>query len=130
MKTCQLRRLPFVAIAIATVLSVSGGSSSAATSTLDKIKTVVVIYAENRSFDNLYGLFPGANGISNTTPASYQQLDRDGKTVLMGDDGTNTVLFMFNADKEKDLSVGILYVAEWTQTSATAGGAERAEWIR
>jgi acid phosphatase len=53
-----------------------------ASSTLDKIKTVVVIYAENRSFDNLYGLFPGANGISNATPASYQQLDRDGKTVL------------------------------------------------
>ena len=55
---------------------------SSATNTLDKIKTVVVIYAENRSFDNLYGLFPGANGISNATPASYQQLDRDGKTVL------------------------------------------------
>jgi acid phosphatase len=53
-----------------------------ASSTLDKIKTVVVIYAENRSFDNLYGLFPGANGIGNAAPASYQQLDRDGKTVL------------------------------------------------
>jgi acid phosphatase len=53
-----------------------------ASSTLDKIKTVVVIYAENRSFDNLYGLFPNANGISNAAPASYQQLDRDGKTVL------------------------------------------------
>lgn len=53
-----------------------------ASGTLDKIKTVVVIYAENRSFDNLYGLFPGANGIGNATPASYQQLDRDGKTVL------------------------------------------------
>ena len=49
---------------------------------LDKIKTVVVIYAENRSFDNLYGMFPGANGISKATPASYMQLDRDGKTVL------------------------------------------------
>lgn len=30
---------------------------------LHQIKTVVVIYAENRSFDNLYGLFPGADGI-------------------------------------------------------------------
>jgi phospholipase C len=30
---------------------------------LDAIDTVVVIYAENRAFDNLYGLFPGANGI-------------------------------------------------------------------
>jgi len=37
-----------------------------------------VIYAENRSFDNLYGLFPGANGIANATPAQYTQVDRDG----------------------------------------------------
>ena len=29
---------------------------------LERIETVVVIYAENRGFDNLYGLFPGANG--------------------------------------------------------------------
>ena len=47
-----------------------------------KIKTVVVIYAENRSFDNLYGLFPGANGISNATATNKTQLDRDGKTPL------------------------------------------------
>jgi len=71
----------------AAVAAAKGGDDvkkllSSATNTLDKIKTVVVIYAENRSFDNLYGLFPGANGISNATPASYQQLDRDGKTVL------------------------------------------------
>ena len=31
---------------------------------LDAIQTVVVIYAENRSFDNLYGSFPGARGIA------------------------------------------------------------------
>ena len=36
---------------------------------LDRIEHIVVIYAENRSFDNLYGLFPGANGIANATPA-------------------------------------------------------------
>jgi len=34
---------------------------------LDTIETVVVIYAENRSFDNLYGSFPGANGLQNDT---------------------------------------------------------------
>jgi phospholipase C len=45
---------------------------------LDRIEHVVVIYAENRSFDNLYGLFPGANGVSNATPAQYTQVDRDG----------------------------------------------------
>lgn len=55
-----------------------------AASTLNKIKTIVVIYAENRSFDNLYGLFPGANGIGNalTHPQNYLQRDRDGATAL------------------------------------------------
>ncbi len=45
---------------------------------LDRIEHIIVIYAENRSFDNLYGLFPGANGIANATPAQYTQVDRDG----------------------------------------------------
>ena len=38
---------------------------------LDSIETVVVLYAENRSFDNLYGRFPGANGLSQLAPADY-----------------------------------------------------------
>jgi phospholipase C len=46
---------------------------------LARIEHIVVIYAENRSFDNLYGLFPGANGIANATPAQYTQVDNDGK---------------------------------------------------
>ena len=42
---------------------------------LDSVTNVVVIFAENRGFDNIYGTFPGANGI----PASpIPQLDRDG----------------------------------------------------
>jgi phospholipase C len=40
-----------------------------------------VIYAENRSFDHLYGLFPGANGLANATPDQYIQVDRDGKPL-------------------------------------------------
>lgn len=54
----------------------------------------------------------------------------DNKTVLMGDDGTDTGLFLFIADKEKDLSSGSLYVAKWTQTAATAGGAASLSWIK
>jgi acid phosphatase len=55
-------------------------------SALDAIKTVVVIYAENRSFDNLYGLFPGANGIPGVNPDSDTQVaepqkDFDGSTL-------------------------------------------------
>ena len=43
------------------------------------IKTVVVIYLENRSFNNLFADFPGtAWPLSQVTPAQAQQLDRDG----------------------------------------------------
>jgi acid phosphatase len=45
------------------------------------IQNVVVIYAENRSFDNLYSDFPGTD--SPLAQATYApQVDRDGKTVL------------------------------------------------
>src|SRR5271169_1540504 len=47
------------------------------------INTVVVIYAENRSFDSLFGTFPGANGLSHAKRSEYTQLDRDG-SVLSG----------------------------------------------
>ncbi len=45
---------------------------------LDAIKTIVVIYAENRAFDNLYGLYPGANGLQNLSSAQATQVDRAG----------------------------------------------------
>jgi len=45
---------------------------------LASIEHIIVIYAENRSFDNLYGLFPGANGIDSATPQQYTQVDYDG----------------------------------------------------
>ena len=48
---------------------------------LNKIKNVVVIYAENRSFDNLYGTFPGAEGVKDLKPEQFTQLDRDGKPL-------------------------------------------------
>jgi acid phosphatase len=48
---------------------------------IDSIETIVVLYAENRSFDNLYGRFPGANGLSQLAPADYLQRDRDGSVL-------------------------------------------------
>ena len=51
----------------------------AAKATLNDIEHIIVIYAENRSFDNLYGLFPGANGIQQATKEQYTQIDHDGK---------------------------------------------------
>ncbi len=53
-----------------------------------RVDTIVVIYAENRAFDTLYGEFPGAEGLSNLTdaagrplPAYRPQLDRDGSVL-------------------------------------------------
>ena len=48
---------------------------------LEKIDTIVVLYAENRSFDNLYGDFPGANGLAGLAPEQARQLDRDGSVL-------------------------------------------------
>ena len=45
---------------------------------INKIKNVVVIYLENHSFDNLYGEFAGANGLSNAVPANIIQVDAKG----------------------------------------------------
>lgn len=57
------------------------------------------------------------------------QVFPDNRTVLMGDDYTNGGLFMFVADKEKDLSAGTLYVAKYTTplTDLTIG---KISWIR
>ena len=53
-----------------------------------EVKNIVVIYAENRAFDNFYGHFPGANGLDavvdrhgNPTRAFHPQLDRDGSVL-------------------------------------------------
>ena len=65
-----------------------GGPRSAADLRLDaalrdQVRNIVVIYAENRSFANLYGNFPGTLHPLDTVPASRStQLDRDGKTPL------------------------------------------------
>jgi phospholipase C len=48
---------------------------------LDAIHNIVVIFAENRSFDVLYGSFPGANGLNQADPASFTQRDRDGSAL-------------------------------------------------
>jgi acid phosphatase len=52
-----------------------------ASSEIKNIETVVIIYAENRSFDNLYGHFPGADGLANVRPGSSAQVDRDGSVL-------------------------------------------------
>src|SRR5260221_2830483 len=56
----------------------AGGCATRADDGLARIEHIVVIYAENRSFDHLYGLFPGAEGIANATAEQKTQLDHDG----------------------------------------------------
>lgn len=46
---------------------------------LDRIQNIVVIYAENRSFDVLYGSFPGAHGLHQNSSKPFPQLERNGK---------------------------------------------------
>jgi secreted PhoX family phosphatase len=53
----------------------------------------------------------------------------DRKTVFFGDDGGNTMLFMYIADKAEDLSSGTLYAAKWIQTSDQNGGTADLQWI-
>src|SRR3982750_3908803 len=48
---------------------------------LARIENIVVIYAENRSFDHLYGLFPGAEGLAQATAEQKTQVDYDGKPL-------------------------------------------------
>ena len=48
----------------------------------EQVKTIVVIYAENRSFNNLFANFSGVERpLSALKPADYQQRDRDGSLL-------------------------------------------------
>lgn len=80
----------------AAVMGLIGASAEAGaaegdaiTAALQKqVQTIVVIYAENRSFDSLFGNFPRAHGLNEVTsggvalPSYVAQKDRDGSTVL------------------------------------------------
>jgi len=48
---------------------------------LQKIDHIIVVYQENWSFDSLYGLFPGANGLINAHNTAYPQVDAAGNLL-------------------------------------------------
>lgn len=54
----------------------------------------------------------------------------DNKTALFGDDGKNTMMFMYVADKAKDFSAGTLYAAKFNQTGTDNGGKGDLQWIK
>lgn len=58
------------------VASAQSGEAPRAHDKLRAIKHFIVIYQENWSFDSLYGLFPGANGLAQATTTSLNQTDR------------------------------------------------------
>ncbi len=80
MRSFQYCLSAFIAAALAAACAQLPGAPSTAAG-LNRIEHVVVIYAENRSFDHLYGLFPGAEGIAQATAEEKTQLDHDGKPL-------------------------------------------------
>src|SRR5947207_2715905 len=72
----------FILLASASLVGCAEFASPGSARGLDAIEHIVVIYAENRSFDNLYGLFPGANGVANANAEQYTQVDNDGKPFV------------------------------------------------
>jgi acid phosphatase len=67
---------------------VAGSGDPTTRALRSKIGTIVVIYAENRAFDNLYGNFPRAHGLSEVIgrdgrprPAYVPQIDRNGSVL-------------------------------------------------
>jgi phospholipase C len=92
----MLTRRAFQLTALAASLWLAGCSTppsatSAADAAVQRIENVVVIFAENHSFDNLYGMFPGADGVANATAVQATQLDHDGtplqELIVFGPDG-------------------------------------------
>jgi acid phosphatase len=73
--------IALLALAAGLPAFIANGAAAQSAPGIHEIDTVVVIYAENRSFDNLYGSFPGANGLQNVTAANSTQRDRDGAVL-------------------------------------------------
>ena len=73
-------RVLWRAVALLAAL-LAGGCATRVDEGLARIEHIVVIYAENRSFDHLYGLFPGAEGLAQASTEQKTQLDHDGRPL-------------------------------------------------
>jgi phospholipase C len=95
--TARCARLALLLAVLGGLLACANpGPPAASESSLQQIDTVVVVYAENHSFDNIYGLFPGAHGLADATPAQKLQLDHDGTPLQ--------ALLTFGPDGKPDAS--------------------------
>jgi acid phosphatase len=76
-----MRRLfPLLTAALVAALAAAPGAG-AKQPPLRDVKHFVVIYLENHSFDNLYGGFPGADGLNHANPAHTRQVDLAGNPL-------------------------------------------------
>jgi phospholipase C len=73
-----MRRLLFMVAALAACMALVAPGALAKSRPFRHIDHFVVIYLENHSFDNLYGTFPGANGLNGADPAHTIQVDLSG----------------------------------------------------
>jgi acid phosphatase len=71
-----------VGIALGGCSSTTDITKATNTALQDKVKNIVVIYAENQGFDKLYGNFPGANGIPKGS-AYIAQTDRNAAGTVL-----------------------------------------------
>jgi phospholipase C len=74
----SIRALLQAACLAAFALAIPLQQCTAAELVLPRIKHFVIIYLENRSFDHLFGNFPGANNRTNTSPEAVTQVDKSG----------------------------------------------------
>jgi phospholipase C len=81
MPTMGCRQLLTI-VSAAVALWTSAATAQTVPEGLGKIDTIVVIYLENRSFDHLFGNFPGANGLASAGAAAIQT-DEHGKLYEM-----------------------------------------------
>jgi acid phosphatase len=82
----NVRRAGLCTLGASALLAACAGMNRGGNDTaVNAIDTVVVIFAENRAFDTLYGLFPGANGVPGVNPSSVggytPQKDFDGAVL-------------------------------------------------
>jgi acid phosphatase len=76
-----MRRLLFILAAAVACMALAAPGALAKRPPFKHIDHFVVLYLENHSFDNLYGSFPGANGLSNADPAHTVQVDFAGQVM-------------------------------------------------
>ncbi|HEX6653325.1 MAG TPA: acid phosphatase [Thermoleophilaceae bacterium] len=76
-----MRRLFILCAAAIACLALAAPGALAKRPPFKHIDHFVVIYLENHSFDNLYGGFAGANGLSNADPAHTLQVDFSGHAL-------------------------------------------------